>query len=91
MILTLDEARSHLRYDGDANDKEIEGLIAAADAVIRKHCDANTDFTNAAIKHAALLLIGYWDENRAAESANEWFLPQAVLALLTPYRTPTAI
>lgn len=90
-MVSLDEARAHLRYDGNDNDAEIAALIAAADAMIRRHCDKDTDFTLPNIKHAALLLIGFWDENRAAETGNGWYLPPAVLALLTPYRTPTAV
>lgn len=90
-MITLEEAKTHLRYDGNENDLEIQGLIDAAEAVIKRHCDKNTDWTLPNIKHAALLLIGYWDENRAAETGNSWYLPPAVLALLTPYRTPTAV
>ena len=93
MILTLDEAKEHLRYDGNENDNEIIDLIAAAESAIKKHCDNDTNWTDPAIKHAAKLLIGYWDENRASESDHnpDWYLPQAVRALLTPYRTPTAV
>ena len=46
------------------------------------------------IKQAALLLIGYWDQFRNAESeapVNANFLPMPVQSLLYPYRNPTVI
>ncbi len=96
MIVSLEEVKEHLRYDSDDNDTYLEGLIYAADAAIRKHVD-ETAFesgvlgVDASIRHAALLLIGYWDNNRNGEEANGWYLPPAVLALLTPFRTPVAV
>ncbi len=93
MLVTLEEAKAHLRYDDDADDVYITGLIEAADAVIKKHIDdADYDEQNKALQRAALQLIGYYDRRRNAEVAdsNGWFLPAPVLALLTPYRTPTA-
>ena len=93
-LVTIDEVNMHLRYDGDDNDELLNQYIDAADAVIKKHVDAtNWDESNVAFKQAALLLIGYWDESRNAQNddAYEWFLPKPVLALLTPYRTPTVV
>ena len=93
MIVSLEEVKEHLRYDSDDNDAYLEGLIYAAEAVIRKHVDEATleSGVDASIFHAALLLIGYWDNNRNGEEANGWYLPPAVLALLTPFRTPVAV
>lgn len=93
MIVSLEEVKEHLRYDSDDNDSYLEGLIYAAEAAIRKHVDeAVLEFgVDASIRHAALLLIGYWDNNRNGEEANGWYLPPAVLALLTPFRTPVAV
>lgn len=93
MIVSLEEVKEHLRYDSDDNDTYLEGLIYAAEAVIRKHVDGATleSGVDASIFHAALLLIGYWDNNRNGEEANGWYLPPAVLALLTPFRTPVAV
>lgn len=96
-LVTLEEVKLHLRYDGDDDDKFLNQYIASAEAVIAKHVDDfEKDSSNAAFKQAALLLIGYWDENRngttsGAMNDNQWFLPKPVLALLTPYRTPTAV
>ena len=92
-ILTLNEVRAHLRYDRDDNDATLQIMLDAAEQAIKTHCDAGQDLAQPAIKQAALLLIGYWDNNRNAEKAdaNDWYLPPPVLALLTPYRTPVAI
>nr|DAF57088.1 MAG TPA: head tail connector [Siphoviridae sp. ctEeW6] len=90
-ILTLNEVRAHLRYDSDDNDAALQIMLDAAEQAIKTHCDAGQDLAQPAIKQAALLLIGYWDNNRNAEQGNDWYLPQPVLALLTPYRTPVAV
>ena len=90
-MLTLEEVKAHLRYDSDDNDAALQIMLDAAEQAIKTHCDPNQDLNTAAIKQAALLLIGYWDNNRNAEQGNDWYLPQPVLALLTPYRTPVAV
>ena len=88
-MLTLEEVKAHLRYDSDDNDAALQIMLDAAEQAIKTHCDPNQDLNTAAIKQAALLLVGYWDNN--ADQGNEWYLPQPVLALLTPYRTPVAV
>lgn len=95
MLVTREQAKLHLRYDDDSNDAYIDGFIATADAVVKKHVDVY-DETNAAMKHAALLLIGYWDAERNCgkveqDAVLDFFLPRPVLALLTPYRTPVGV
>lgn len=90
-MLTLEEVKAHLRYDSDDNDAALQIMLDAAEQAIKTHCDPNQDLNTAAIKQAALLLIGYWDNNRNAEQGNDWYLPQPVLTLLTPYRTPVAV
>ena len=91
-LLTLEEAKLYLRYEHDADDAEIQSLVDAAETVIKKHVDSSKyDETNDSLKRAAKLLIGYWDENRSAEADGNWYLPSAVLAILTPYRTPVAV
>lgn len=92
MLITLEQAKAHLRYDTDDEDAYIQGLIDTAEAVIERHVD-DYDKENRVFQQAALLLIGYWDNRRNAEEedSNSWYLPAPVLALLTPYRTPTAV
>ena len=91
-LLTLEEAKLYLRYEHNADDAEIQSLVDAAETVIKKHVDSSKyDETNDSLKRAAKLLIGYWDENRSAEADGNWYLPSAVLVILTPYRTPVAV
>ena len=91
-LLTLDEAKLYLRYEHNADDAEIQSLVDAAETVIKEYVDDNRyNEANASLKRAAKLLIGYWDENRSAEADGNWYLPSAVLAILTPYRTPVAV
>lgn len=94
-IVDLEEVKHHLRYDDDSNDISLNGYIAAAESVIKNYI---TDTFEAdyppAIKQAALLLIGYWDQFRNAEGeapVNGNFLPMPVQSLLYPYRNPTVI
>ncbi len=81
-IVDLEEVKHHLRYDDDSNDTSLNGYIAAAESVIKNYI---TDTFEAdyptAIKQAALLLIGYWDQFRNAEGdapVNGNFLPMPV-------------
>ena len=90
-MVTLEEAKDYLRYDGTDSDAELRAMIAAAENVITKHCDTGSDFTLPVFRQAALLLLGYWDDNRNAQSGENWYLPPHVVALLTPYRTPVAV
>lgn len=88
-LLTLEEVKNHLRYDDEENNDYLIHLKETAEEVIRHHVDTY-DEGNVVFKQAALLLIGFWDDQRNAEDGrtNEWFLPKSVLMLLTPYRTP---
>lgn len=95
-IVTLEQVKEHLRYDDTSNDVALTGYIAAAEsAVLNYITDAFADGVYPdAIKHAVLLLVGYFDQYRNAESdtpTNAVYLPLPVQALLYPYRTPTAI
>lgn len=93
-ILTLEEAKQHLRYDDADQDAYIQGLIAAAEQAIKDYVGESYSETNDAMKQAAKLLIGYFDNFRNAENeapVNGFFLPAPALALLYKYRTPTAI
>jgi hypothetical protein len=40
-LLTLEEAKLHLRYEHNADDAEIQSLVDAAETVIKKHVDAS--------------------------------------------------
>lgn len=92
-ILTLQDAKDHLRYDDDATDTMLLGYVAAAEsAILRYITDDFEGVYPAEIKQAALLLVGFFDDQRNAESVpNGNYLPFAVQSLLYPYRNPTVV
>ena len=94
-IVTLDEVKYHLRYDDDANDTTLNMYIKAADSAINRYItDAVPVGAGEDIKVAALMLIGYFDDNRNADKdtpINGNYLPQPVVAMLYPYRKPTVV
>ncbi|MBZ1392287.1 head-tail connector protein [Psychrobacter pacificensis] len=91
-LITLDEAKHHLRYDDDANDAALTMYIAAAESAINRYINTDVPAAGLAdVKVAALMLIGYFDENRNADKdtpTNGNYLPQPVVSLLYPYRQP---
>lgn len=94
---SLDEVKAHLRYDDDNSDAVLKAYLDASTALIDSYItDVVTDSMLPALKAASLLLCGYLDDNRNAESAavmtpNLSALPLSVEMLLKPYRTPTAV
>lgn len=93
--VTLDDVKHHLRYDDDANDRILKMYIDAAEAAINNYI--NKDLPSAGfgdIRIAALMLVGYFDDNRNAGQdtpLNGNYLPQPVVTMLYPYRKPTAV
>lgn len=73
-MLTLDEAKAHLRVDGSDDDVYIAGLVAAAqeyiEALIRPApvdgVEQDLPAVNETQRHACRLLVGHWYENREA-------------------------
>lgn len=94
MILNVQEAREHLRYDEDElSDAEAKDLILSAEQAIKDYITDAFDESNYAMKRAAKLLIGWFDENRDInkETVSDGnYLPAPVRALLYKYRLPVA-
>lgn len=94
-IVDLNTLKDHLRYDDDSNDMMLQGYLDAADSVVLNYItdEFETNYPKA-IHQAILLLCGYWDMHRNAESetpVNGNYLPMPVQSLLYPYRKPTVI
>lgn len=91
--VTLDEVKHHLRYDDDANDTSLNIYINAAESAINHYITETPPVTAAAdIKVAALMLIGWFDDNRSIDKdtpTNGNYLPPPVVTMLYPYRRPT--
>lgn len=85
-IVSLSEAKEHLRVDQSYEDTIIQLYIDAADEYISNYLnDAGYPKTNA-IKAAALLIIGGLYENREQYGDAEFKEIPAVYGLLFPYR-----
>lgn len=94
-IVSIEDLKLHLRYDDDSNDTMLQGYLDAADSAVKNYItDEFTTEYPKAIHQAILMLCGYWDKYRNAESdapLNGNYLPMPVQALLYPYRKPTAV
>ena len=92
-IVTLQQLKSHLRYDSDDEDDNLElTLEMAEDAVLDYITDDFEGVYPATIKKAILILAGYYDSFRSAEKEapiNGNYLPAPVIALIYKYRTPS--
>lgn len=87
MIVTLSEAKAHLRVEFTDEDTAIAGLIAAAESYLEGvGCDVAADPMPAALKQAALLLIAEWYQNREASSRDRAEIPFGVSALINNLR-----
>ncbi len=94
MIVTLDEAKEHLRADSTGGDDSlIELYINAAEDRIRNYLNVEIPGSEhsppeypAAIKAAALLIIGGLYENRESEGEKDIKENSALVSLLHPYR-----
>lgn len=94
-IVSLETLKEHLRYDDDDNDLMLQGYLDAADSVVKNYItdEFESEYPKA-IHQAILLLCGFWDKHRNAESEtplNGNYLPMPVQSLLFHYRKPTAI
>lgn len=94
-IVSLETLKEHLRYDDNDNDLMLQGYLDAADSVVKNYItdEFESEYPKA-IHQAILLLCGFWDKHRNAESEtpiNGNYLPMPVQSLLFHYRKPTAI
>lgn len=64
MILTLEEAKTWLRVDGDEENSLIEMLIGAAETYLHNATEVEFDSTNQLAKLFCLVLCADWYENR---------------------------
>lgn len=85
-IITLTEAKSHLRVTDTAEDTLIQLYIDAATEHISNYIDTPNPPQNAAVKAAALLIVGGLYENRESENVVKIEENPAVKRLLFPYR-----
>lgn len=100
-LITLEEAKTHLRVDNDDDDKDIALKITAASAAVlnyitdKKFIDEDGSLSGdvpADIKSATLIMLGYLYAQRDNNDNGEYthgMLPMPVTSLLYPYRQLT--
>ncbi|ARP85768.1 head-tail connector protein [Bordetella genomosp. 9] len=89
-MVTLEEAKLHIRFSGDDADDELQRMIdAATDAAADYLNMARTDLEKAmpAPVHAAILLqVGDLFANRERQSEEAYYQNRTYERLLNPYR-----
>ncbi|WP_336938979.1 head-tail connector protein [Acinetobacter modestus] len=92
MTLTVDDVASHLRYDlDDQITADLQRLLDASTQQVQDHVKTKFNAENKVQQLAILLLCGYYDKYRNAETGMPMFgdfLPDPVRALLNPYYVP---
>lgn len=89
-LLSLDEAKLHLRIDDDDSDTLIEAYADAAVLSVLNHCDLKLVPQGAepAFKAAALLMLGDLYANRETVVVGQSFAVSPTIgALLGPYQS----
>lgn len=89
-MISVIEAKEHLRIEHDLEDGLIEGLIVAATAAVMDHLDQELDPLPAPVRAAILLLVGDLYANRESQADRQLFANETFERLLAPYRKLTA-
>ena len=85
-LISIEEAKEHLRITHANEDVVLQLYIDAADIQIENYLNSSNPPKNAAVKAAALLLVGTMYENREAHTEKDLKDNPAVDSLLFPYR-----
>lgn len=90
-MIELEQIKQHLRITHDQEDDYLLSLLEVALEYVKNYlrCDELETPLPSPIKHAILLLIGHYYENREATIDKRYEvveLPMAVASLLAPYR-----
>lgn len=90
MVLTVDEAKQHLRIDYDEEDELIEKLIAQAQAAAEDFCRVSfEENVPEPVRLACLLFVSYHYENRDIPDMTTYkSMRMAFEHLLYPHRDP---
>lgn len=85
-MITLAEAKMHLRMDSDETDMEIAGMIEAAEEYLASiGCDVAEPMP-APLKQAALILITNIHQTKGLVNENPPMLSGTFMRLVAPYR-----
>jgi uncharacterized phage protein (predicted DNA packaging) len=88
MVVTVDEAKAHLRVDHDEEDAYLDGLIAKAQAVAEDYCRVSfSDEAPEPVRLAVLLMVSHYYENRDNPDKQVYITMRIAFEnLLYPYR-----
>jgi hypothetical protein len=105
-LVSLDEAKMHLRIDDNYGDPDLQGKIDSGSAAILSYIQGSRDKVVgedgilipgeplSRVKTALLVLLGYLDRNRGGEeeeNLKQGELPFSVTMLIYDLRQPTII
>ena len=91
MIITLAEAKTHLRIEHDEEDEYLTGLILQAQAAAEDYCRVkfSEEEPPEPVRLALLLFVGFYYENRDIPDMTTYkAMRMAFESLLYPYRDP---
>jgi uncharacterized phage protein (predicted DNA packaging) len=91
MLITLEEAKTHLRIEHDEEDEYLTGLIRQAQAAAEDYCRVTfpDEDPPEPVRLALLLFVGFYYENRDIPDMTTYkAMRMAFDALLYPYRDP---
>lgn len=86
-MITLDEAKDHIRVVGTDEDEAITAMIETAKSHVENYTGVTYDGeAPAPVKSAALLLVGDLYENRTLQVETALYTNRTFAQLLNPYR-----
>ncbi len=91
MLISLEEAKTHLRIEHDEEDEYLTGLIRQAQAAAEDYCRVTfpDEDPPEPVRLALLLFVGFYYENRDIPDMTTYkAMRMAFDALLYPYRDP---
>jgi Phage gp6-like head-tail connector protein len=95
-LISIEEARAHLRIDEDVLTEGLTLAVAAANASVSTYLKRKQDYPENEIpddvKMAALLMAGYFIRDPDGADTAAWqqgYLPFPVIAMCYPYRDPS--
>ena len=91
MIISLTEAKTHLRIEHDEEDEYLTGLILQAQAAAEDYCRVkfSEEEPPEPVRLALLLFVGFYYENRDIPDMTTYkAMRMAFDSLLYPYRDP---
>ncbi len=90
-MITLQEAKTHCRIDGDDDDAELTAFIAASSAHVENYLGVTySDQAPAPVKAACCLLVSDLFEHRESQVERPLTPNRTFCALLDPYRAMVA-